>query len=88
MESIIQKTKECYLCGRGWGLQNHHVMNGKPYRKYADADGLTVWLCTECHDKVHRDATLRLQLKEKAQYAWLRIHGTELFRERYGKSYI
>lgn len=88
MDSIMQKAKACYHCGRAWGLDKHHVMNGNPQRKYAEADGLTVWLCRECHDLIHRDATLRLELKEKAQAAWLRIYGIQAFRERYGKSYL
>lgn len=88
MDSIMQRKKECYICGRAWGLECHHVMNGNPQRKYAEADGLKVWLCTECHHRVHKDAALRLELKEKAQMAWLKIHGVEAFRQRYGKSYI
>lgn len=88
MDSIMQRTKECYICLRGWGLESHHVMNGNPQRQYSEEDGLKVWLCRECHDRIHKDATLRLKLKEKAELAWLKVYGVEAFRERYGKNYL
>lgn len=28
MKSIIQKEKECYLCGTTKGLENHHCVHG------------------------------------------------------------
>lgn len=63
-------------------------MNGRPYRQYSESDGLKVWLCVECHHKVHQDATLRLKLKEKAELAWLKVYGKAQFRARYGKNYL
>ena len=87
-KSIMQDKKECYFCSREWGLQTHHVMNGRPYRKYSEQDGLKVYLCYQCHGEIHRNAEMRITLKAKAQEAWMDHYGTAAaFRGRYGKNY-
>ena len=49
MKSIIQKEKECYLCGSTLNLEKHHCIHGTAGRKLADKYGLTVWLCAYHH---------------------------------------
>lgn len=88
MKSIIQDSKECYLCGRSDSLECHHAIHGTANRKLADQDGLTVWLCVECHTNLHQRGWQDNELKRMAQTVWERTYGTrEEFIKRYGKSY-
>lgn len=88
MESIIQSNKECFLCGRGNWLDKHHVLHGYN-RDKADKDGLTVWLCHECHMNLHQRGWHDMELKALAEKTWCEHYGktTEDFIDRYGKSY-
>ena len=88
MKSIIQDSKECYLCRRQANLELHHAVHGTANRRLADQDGLTVWLCVECHTKLHQQGLHDRLLKRIAQEAWERVYGSEReFVKRYGKSY-
>lgn len=61
MKSILQHTKECYLCRleadqKGYygelpstGLHRHHVIYGKGHRKKSEKYGLWVYLCAARH---------------------------------------
>lgn len=46
-------TSVSFLSGKGGQLETHHVMNGAPYRKYADRYGLWVRLTPEEHRWLH-----------------------------------
>ena len=88
MESIIQSEKRCFLCGRQTELQVHHCISGTANRRLADKDGLTVYLCGECHRKLHDKGMCEHYVKAVAQTAWERHYGTtEEFIKRYGKNY-
>lgn len=89
-KSIIQDRRECFLCGRTDQLQTHHCIHGVANRKYADQDGLTVYLCIRCHTNLHSCGTCDLELKQIAQRMWCRYYRktSEDFRERYGKTYV
>lgn len=88
MQSIIQSEKECYICGRTDSLECHHAIHGTANRKLADQDGLTVWLCVDCHTNLHQHGWHDKELKRVAQTVWERTYGTrEEFIKRYGKSY-
>lgn len=88
VKSIIQTDKECFLCGRQTGLHLHHVCHGFN-RKKADEDGLTVYLCVECHTNLHQRGWHDKELKAIAEKAWCDHYGKtkEEFIARYGKSY-
>lgn len=94
MKSIMQKNKECYICGKTYGLEKHHVIFGNSNRKWSDKYGLTVWLCGEtCHrngpQAPHRNRISDLKLKQDAQRAFeSRFGDREKFREIFGKSYL
>lgn len=90
MQSIIQKERECYFCFRTRGLELHHCLHGTANRKKADADGLTVYLCWECHQALHDHGTGDNALKQLAQRIWMRANDNDedAFRARYGKSYL
>lgn len=88
MESIIQNEKECYVCGRRDWLDKHHVLHGFNRGK-ADKDGLTVWLCHDCHMNLHQIGWHDRELKVLAEKTWCKHYGktTEEFIAIYGKSY-
>lgn len=90
MRSIIQKERECYFCFSTVGLETHHCLHGTANRKKADADGLTVWPCRQCHAALHDRGEGDNALKVLAQRVWMRANnaGEDAFRERYGKSYL
>ena len=52
--SKIQTKCECYLCHKDYtaGLDHHHAIAGRNRAK-CDQYGLWVWLCRECHTKLH-----------------------------------
>lgn len=91
MESIMQKEKACYVCGRESELQCHHVMFGTANHKLAEKDGLKVWLCWEHHlgnYGVHHNRNLDLMLKMAAQTCYEKTHTQEEWMSRYGKNYL
>jgi len=94
MKSIIQKNKECYVCGSKQYLHLHHILFGRN-RKKCDEDGLTVYLCYYHHessDGVHgkNGHDLDLQLKKVAEEFWLNKNNKTIndFIARYGKNYL
>ena len=48
-KSIMQTEHECYLCGRRFGLERHHVLAGTANRRLSEKYGLWVYLCHNCH---------------------------------------
>jgi len=54
-QEVIERDKCCIICSKNAIVEIHHVFYGRmanywPNRN--DADQL-VWLCTDCHDKLH-----------------------------------
>lgn len=99
MKSIIQTSKECFLCGMTtpsgfWdGLEEHHVFFGSN-RKKSEKRGLKVWLCGEtCHRNgkkaVHRNRETDLFIKRQAQEVYENTYGSRAdFIKEFGKSYL
>lgn len=92
MKSVLQKNKECYLCGTTWNLEKHHVIFGNGNRDKSEKYGLTVWLCPNHHRgnfSPHHNRRLDLNLKEIAQEKWESQFGTrEQFLIEFGRSYL
>lgn len=93
MKSIIQKEKECYLCGATKGLENHHCVHGSGWRKLADSYGLTVWLCYKHHRDnkagVHgMNTEADKMLKRTAQKAFEKKWNHELWMLQFGRNYL
>lgn len=72
----------------------HHLVFGVSKRRLADADGLTVPVCRECHELLHKNDKIS---KVMGQLAYERDRCAEgysieaardSFRIRYGKSYL
>lgn len=99
MKSIIQDTKECYLCGSSqeYGMnriEDHHIFFGIANRKKSEEYGLKVWLCgNTCHrngpNSPHRNKVIDNMLKAKAQQVFEITYGDrEDFIKEFGKSYL
>ncbi len=92
MKSILQTTKECYVCGTTYNLHEHHCIYGSANRKLSEKYGLKVWLCQYHHTGqagVHFDKDLDTQLKKLAQTRFEAKFGANIsFREVFGRNYI
>ena len=103
MKSILQNTKECYLCRldaerRGYrgelpadGLHDHHIFFGTANRAVSEKYGLKVWLCYRHHEGnagPHLKRPVDLSLKGIAQRAFEKTHSRNEFRALFGKSWL
>lgn len=93
MKSVLQKEKECFVCGQTLGLHSHHVFGGSGNRKRSEERGLKVWLCGMHHNLsdsgVHFNKTLDIKLKQIAQRYYEKNYGTrEDFIHEFGKSLL
>ena len=85
----IQVNKDmCFLCGCR-STDTHHIFNGNGLRKKSDEDGLVVYLCRNCHNRVHTDYAIRHALKQLGQ-GWYEnnLGSREEFIKRYRKNYL
>lgn len=104
MKSILQDTKECYLCRieamkreyRGdlpdTGIDEHHIFSGTANRKKSEEHGLKIWLCHNRHhlgaEGPHMNRLVDLSLKGIAQREFEKNHTREEFRKEFGKSWL
>ena len=93
MKSIIQPDWEvCYLCGRQYGLEVHHVMSGTANRRLSERYGLTVRLCHNCHtggrDSAQYEAQLNKLLKQDAQRAFEAKYSHDYWMRLFRKNYL
>lgn len=102
MKSIITSdTDHCLICGSPVVVE-HHAISGTSGRKLADKDGLTIHLCPKHHnidsrESVHLNATIAKWSKIVGQLAYEKkivseghteAEARDIFRRRYGKSYL
>ena len=93
MKSILDTQRgTCCICGHYGRTELHHIFNGA-CRKKSDEDGLTVYLCHTCHQRIHNgiDGSEEMfRLKQWGQKQAMRHYGwsEDDFRERYYKSYL
>lgn len=89
MESILQKERKCFICGRQGELDVHHAISGTSNRRHSEADGLKIFLCRDCHSKLHDKHEMEEQIKQFAQRRWEEEYGDRKdFIVRYGKSWL
>lgn len=89
LNSILQNEKKCFICGKQTELDCHHCLSGSSNRKNSEEDGLKMWLCRDCHRKVHNNRDIELQIKQLAQRRWEEEYGDRQdFISRYGKSWL
>lgn len=90
-KSIMQDTKECWLCGNPI-VEEHHIFFGNPQRKISDENGFTVYLCHEHHQgnvSPHHNRQFDLDLKQECQRLYEEKYGTRAdFMKLIGRSYL
>ena len=84
---MISDKRRCYLCGRSGALHKHHCLHGIR-RKAADRYDLTVFLCPECHMRLHDQGVGDLYLEQLAQRHFEEEHGHDKYMEVFGKNYL
>lgn len=77
----------CELCEIETYCCVHHVFNGNANRKISDKYGLVAFLCPRCHDTVHKDASIRYQLKVEYQRLFIKMYSREKFLELFLESW-
>jgi len=86
MKSIIQKEKQCYICGSPY-VEEHHIFYGTANRKLSEKYGLKVWLCYSHHrgnTGVHFNPKLDDKLKGIAEEKFYQIYPYNFKRLFYG----
>ena len=95
-QSIMQKiedgkkVRKCYLTGRTYDLDKHHVFNNA-FRDKSEKWGLWVYLNNDVHMKVHQTPQgqkVARWLKQKGQEAFERKYGHDKFIEEFRKNYL
>ena len=84
---MIDDKYRCHICGRTGVLQKHHCLHGIR-RKAADKHDLTVWLCIDCHQKLHDHGEHDLELEKLAQKHFEETHSHAEYMEKFGKNYL
>lgn len=100
MRSIVQMEDKCFICGRAFGSETHHIF-GAANRRWSEADGLTIRVCRSCHESIHEGPNTKSLMKalhQIGQEKWEAYYGpglkatgkdvTEEFVKRYGRNYL
>ena len=92
MKSILQDEKKCYLCGREYGLERHHIFAGVANRRISEANGFWVWLCgSTCHRGVEGaqyNPAVNQFLKASAQMAYEQNHSHDEWMKLIRRNYL
>lgn len=90
---LTEHTDICIFCYRP-KQDVHHLVFGNANRKLSDVDGLTVPVCRECHDLLHRNDKISKIIgqlayeRDRCAEGYGKDAARESFRLRYGKSYL
>lgn len=84
---MICEERRCYLCGRVGALQVHHCQHGIR-RKKAIVFDLTVFLCPECHMRLHDQGVGDLYLQQISQQYFEQQFGHDEWMNQFGKNYL
>ena len=78
----------CMICGRTDSVTTHHLLCGAN-RRAADRHGLTIPLCSRCHDKVQTDGRLMAISKAMGQLLFMLKGGSrKAFIAEFGQDYL
>ena len=92
MRSILQTEKKCFISGRDYALQKHHIFRGKN-RKLSEKYGFWVWLNVEYHTGqmgIHLSTRYEIlsELQKKCQEKFEEKHTRDEFMDIIGKNYL
>jgi|688.fasta_scaffold485451_2 hypothetical protein len=76
----------CRVCN-GRATQLHHIFPAAN-RKHSDKYNLVVWLCLDCHQRMHKDKKLRERFQLLAKEKFKRENPDLNFRSIFGKEYV
>lgn len=86
--------KQCFICGSRDKVEVHHIF-GAANRARSDKDGMTIYLCSECHREgryaVHQNADTAQLIHAVGELMWLAKHpgaGVWEFAAKYGRNYL
>lgn len=78
----------CMICGSTDSVTTHHLLCGSN-RRAADRHGLTMPLCSRCHDKVQTDGRLMAISKAIGQLVFmLQGHSKQEFMSKFSQDYL
>lgn len=78
----------CMICGSMDSVTTHHLLCGSN-RRSADRHGLTMPLCSRCHDKVQTDGRLMAISKAIGQLLFMLKGGSKQeFMSEFGQDYL
>ncbi len=77
---------DCYFCLRQ-ATDLHHIFQG-PFKKASEAHNFMVYLCRECHDRVHREKAPRIHLRQMCQQEYEKVFSRDDFIKEFGRSYL
>lgn len=91
MNSLISKSKCCYVCGTTLNIHKHHIYMGAN-RNNSERIGAWVYLCSFHHNGssngVHYNHNLDIELKKKAQIEFEKEHTRDEFMKIIHKNYL
>lgn len=91
MKSVIQDTKNCFICQSVEAVEDHHIFFGSRNRKKSERYGLKVWLCHNHHrGKIspHFNIEVDIHLKRIAQKEFEQTHTRVEFMTEFGRNYL
>lgn len=86
----------CLICGKP-KTDIHHLVYGRGLRELAEKDNLKIPLCRACHESIHKIGIAGVESKiigqltfeiDKVEEGMSQKEARELFRQRYGRSYL
>lgn len=84
----MQTEKECFVTGRTFNLDRHHVFAGSR-RDASERYGCWIWLSHDIHMELHdRNKELDKMIRRACQERFEEIYSHEEFMEVFGKSYL
>ena len=103
-KSIVTEYPDLCLICEGCAEEEHHLIFGSGLRPLAEADGIKAGICRKCHtgsfravDRIHDNPAAEKLSRIAGQLAWEKhcvaqghteAQARQMFRERYGKSYL
>lgn len=92
MKSIIQKEKECFICGSTLNLEEHHIYFGNGLREKSERHGFKCFLCQYHHRDskggVHGNRQIDLMLKRVCQKEYEKTHSRQEWMKLIKRNYL
>jgi len=83
----LRDWQPCRVCGKT-AIELHHIFYGKANKKLSDKYNLVIWVCRDCHSRMHSDKAFRQIYQDMAKKKFQREHPELSFIRIFGKNYI